>query len=318
MRLLFIIDPHASLVAKKDSTIALMRAAARRGDRVYSAEMGDLSIADGNVLVLAEQLEIFAEDSKEGAWMRVLEQGLHPSDFFDAVLMRKEPPVDEDFLMCTRLLAIVNQHTPVVNHPQALQAQNEKLSILDFPDLIAPTWVGASVTAADAFRQQHNKVVLKPLNAMGGQGIYISEATDLNFRSIFDLLSANGKQLIMAQAYLPAARAGDFRVFALNGRGLPWMLARIPRDDDHRGNMAAGGNAEARPLDSAAQKIVDVVAPVIAKRGIGFAGLDVIGGRLIEINITCPTGLREVQEQTGEDIATTVLTEITQSAQATD
>lgn len=310
MRLLFIIDPPSALNPKKDSTIALMRGAARRGDDVYCAEMRDLMVREGAVHVRASELEMLPLDDSAPVWHRVMECSEQPATAFDAVLMRKEPPVDENFVMATRLLDIINRDVAVVNHPRALREQNEKLSILDFPDLIPPTWVGADVAAAEEFRRAHGSVVLKPLNGMGGQGIYVSAAEDRNFRSVFELLAGEGR-MIMAQAYMPAAREGDYRVFALNGAALPWMLARFPREDDHRGNLAAGGTPEARPLDDAAARIAAVVAPQLAARGVRFAGLDVIGGKLIEINITCPTGLVEVGEQTseqgGKDIAGDVL-----------
>lgn len=303
MRLLFIADPLEGLNPAKDSTIALMRAAARRGDEVYAAEISDMQVADGAVCARARLLEV----SEAAAWMAVADCRLQPLAAFDAVLMRKEPPVDKNFITATHLLERASRTVAVINHPRALRDMNEKLSILDFPGLIPPTWVGSDFAAAEAFRRAHRQVVLKPLDGMGGQGIYISEASDLNYRSVFETLSGGGRRALMAQAYLPDARAGDFRVFAVNGGGLEWMLARIPRDDDHRGNMAAGGRGEARKVDAAAQEIVAAVAPALAKRGVRFAGLDIIGGRLIEINITCPTGLCQVAEQTGDDVAATVL-----------
>ena len=309
VRLLFIIDPPQALNPKKDSTIALMRAAARCGGAVYYAEIRDLGWEDNAVWVRAHLLDISQHSQ---GWMRVVETVRVPlaAEQFDAVLMRKEPPVDEGFMIATRLLDIVNSTLPVFNHPRALRDLNEKLAILNFPELIPPTWTGSNVDIADAFRRQHGKVVLKPLNGMGGKGIYVSDADDLNFRSVFALLSNEGNRQLMAQAYLPAVRAGDFRVFAVASKAMPWMLARIPRTDDYRGNIAAGGKPEACRLDAAARRIVAAAAPLLASYGIVFAGLDVIGGRLIEVNITCPTGLCEIAEQTGEDVASAVLAAI--------
>lgn len=305
MNLLFIIDAPHALNPKKDSTIALMRTAAQRGDRVSYAELHHLTVEKGAVRVLAHQITLAPPQRAE--WMHISSAGELPMTVFDAVLMRKEPPVEENFMMAARLLERAQgEGVPVANSPRALCMQNEKLSILDFPKYIPPTWVGADFAALKRFRQEHGEVVLKPLNGMGGQGIYISAAQDKNLRSVFEMLCGAGS-LLMAQAYLPAAREADCRVFAVAGAPLPWMLARLPRADDHRGNLAAGGSPEVRELSAAAREIAETVAPVLAANGVPFAGLDVIGDKLIEINITCPTGLVEASLQSGQDLATPVL-----------
>lgn len=300
MRLLFVIDAPGGLDARSDSTVALMRAAARRGDEVFCAELHDLRVRDGEMAVRAVRVLVSEDDA---AWMRFGEGGargeVREAGFFEAILVRKEPPVDEAFVMATRLLDVAARRTRVVNAPRALRECNEKLLCLAFPDLIPPTWVGACAEEAGDFWRRCGTVVLKPLNGMGGAGVYVCAPDDLNFRSVFGVLSGGGRRQIMAQGYLAAAREGDFRVFAVNGEVLPMMLARVPRADDHRGNMAVGGRAQAMPLDAAAARIGAAVAPELRRRGILFAGLDVIGGRLIEVNITCPTGLRVVRDQTG-------------------
>ena len=306
MRLLFVIDAPESLNPKKDSTIALMRAAAQRGDDIYYATCVDFSQTTAGIAVTTRRLSLSSDDRQ---WMTAASAENKNADFFDATLMRKEPPVDDQFVMATRFLDAFP--TPVYNAPHILREWNEKLAIFRFPEHIAPTWVGADIAVATAFHRQHGTVVLKPLDGMGGRGIYIAAEKDLNFHSVFDMLSARGARAIMAQQYLPAVReTGDCRVFVVGGKPSPWMLARIPRDDDHRGNMAAGGTAKAQPLSAAAEHIANAVAPALLKAGILFAGLDVIGGKLTEINITCPTGLREVSDQTGENIATAIINKI--------
>ena len=311
MRLLFIIDPIQTLNPKKDSTLALLRAAARRNDALYIAAQHDLRLVDNAVQVKSCPLEMAdngAEESRQK--MSVGEADIMPATFFHVVMMRKEPPVDENFITATHLLEKISPAVPVINAPQALRDMNEKLSIFNFPDLIPPTWVGSDWAAAAGFCRAHKQAVLKPLNGMGGQGIYVSTADDMNFRSVFELLSREGRS-VMLQAYLPAVREGDCRLLVVNGEALPWMVVRIPRPDDHRGNMAAGGRPEVRRLDAAAERIGRQVAPALSRAGVQFAGLDIIGGRLIEINITCPTGLCEVAEQTGEDAAAKVMEALT-------
>ena len=249
------------------------------------------------VRVRAKRVKVSEEDDE---WMAVEEERHCRGDFFDLTLMRKEPPVDEDFVNATRLLDWMP--APVINAPSALRGLSEKLSIFRYAEWIAPTWVGSRADEADEFRQQQGAVVLKPLDGMGGQGIYVATEEDRNFRSVFDLLSAFGEKKIMMQAYLPAAREADHRVFVVGGKPLDFMLVRTPRADDHRGNLAAGGTGVARPLDSDARRLVEGVGADLLAAGVHFAGLDVIGGKLVEVNITCPTGLRQVRDQTGEAV----------------
>jgi glutathione synthase len=305
VRFLFITDSLSRLKPQKDSTVALMRAAARAGDEIYACELADWSLHDCGVQVSAQKLRVVEEHA---SWYTVEESGDYAADFFNLVLMRKEPPADAAFMMNTLLLdAAIAMGTPVVNAPRALREYNEKLSIFRFPHHIAPTMVSADAKALADFHAAHDGAVIKPLDGMGGRGVYVSPPQDKNFPAIVDLLSSDGRDLIMAQTYLPAAREGDNRVFVIGGKPAPWMLARLPRENDHRGNMAAGGLAEARPLSVAARRIAEDIAPTLLAAGIIFAGLDVLGEHLTEINITCPTGLREVRDQTGDDLAEDVL-----------
>ena len=309
MRLAFLIDPPDSLNAKKDSSVALMRAAAREGDEIFILEKSGIIAEPEGLSLVARRAEISENDSE---WLAASEVEKFSSGFFGAALLRLDPPLNSAFLHAT--LALDFSDAPVFNNPRGLREMNEKLSILNFPALIPPTLATANPEAIAAFHRRHGGAVLKPLDGMGGRGIYISPPDDRNLRGILDSLGNGGREALMAQAYLPEARAGDKRVFVIGGRPAEWMLARVPREDDHRGNLAAGGRAEARPLGAAERKIAEAVGPLLEKNGIVFAGLDVIGDKLTEINITCPTGLREVRDQAGCDLAAEVLAEIRKRA----
>ena len=302
MRLLFIIDPLMRLNPRKDSTIALMRAAARRQDTVFSAQLNDIIVTESGLSVKARQLTIY---ENHAPWHEITANEYQRADAFDAALMRVEPPVNQRFLQATLLLD--KFPIPIINCPRALREFNEKLAILAFPKLIAPTIISADFNIIADFHARYNGAVIKPLDGMGGRGIYVSPAKDMNLRSVVESLSDNGHNWLIAQKYLPAAREGDSRVFVINGIPSQWMLCRIPREDDHRGNLAAGGKGEARPISDAAKKIAEAVGPSLVNVGILFAGLDVIGDALTEINITCPTGLREVRDQTDNDLAENII-----------
>ena len=305
MRLAFLIDAPGSLNAKKDSSVALMRAAARDGDEVFLLEKNGLIAEPGGLSLIVRRAEISENDS---AWFSPAKAEKVPSGFFGAILLRLDPPVDSAFLHAA--LALELSDAPIFNPPRALLTMNEKLSILNFPDLIPPTLATANPEAIAAFHRAHGGAVLKPLDGMGGRGIYVSPAGDRNLRGMLDLLGNDGRAMLMAQAYVPAARTGDKRVFIIGGRPAKWMLSRVPREDDHRGNLAAGGQAKALPLGETERAIAETTGALAEKAGIVFAGLDVLGDRLTEINITCPTGLREVRDQTGDDLASDILSEI--------
>ena len=299
MRLLFVADPLARLNPKKDSTVALMRAAARLGDEVFFAEAADLSVDENGAAVAAKKLNIRESD----AWHEELESAVFRGAELDCVFMRMEPPVDSRFAAATLMLDALD--APVYNAPRALREWNEKLAIMPFASR-PPTLVSASAEAIAAFHARLGGAVVKPLDGMGGRGVYVSPPNDMNLRSVLEMQGAGGAWL-MAQEYLPEAREGDARVFVIDGKAADTMLLRRPRADDHRGNMAAGGAAEAIPLSAAARAVADEVGPSLSAAGVLFAGVDVIGGRLTEINITCPTGLCEVRAQTGVDLAESVL-----------
>lgn len=301
MKWLFVADPLERLSPKKDSTIALMRAAARAGDEVFAAEIAGLGMDESGATIAARRLSV--RESSD-SWNEAEAEKQFRGKDFDAILMRAEPPVDE--ALATASLILDQTGAPVFNSPRALREQNEKLSVFRFPRHIPPTIVSASLDDIAAFHAEHDGAVLKPLDGMGGRGVYVSAAGDKNLRSVIEMLGGGGRW-IMAQQYMPEAKEGDARVFVIDGKPAPWMLMRKPREDDHRSNMAAGGAPKALPLSPEARRIAEDAGPMLKEDGVLFAGLDVIGSSLTEINITCPTGLREVRDQTGDDLAEDVL-----------
>jgi glutathione synthase len=300
MKLLFLADPLAGLKPRKDTTIAMMRAAARRGHEVCAAPCAALSVRAGVVHVVCDRLEVRDGDD----WYATTDRAHVPLADFDAVLMRKDPPVDTDYLLATQLLDIAARAgTRLFNAPRALRDCNEKLAILDFPDLIAPTCVSASRFEIDAFLAAEQDIIVKPLTEMGGAGIFRLTASDPNRSVIVETLTRGGQRPIMAQRYLPAIAEGDKRILLIDGDVVPWALARIPRAGETRGNLAAGGIAHAQALTERDREIARRVATWARERGILLAGLDVIGEHLTEINITSPTGFQEITAQTGWDVA---------------
>ena len=282
-----------------------MRAAARRGDGVFYAEINDLELREDGLAVSRAQVQMRESDILP--WLSDGPKMSRATSEFDAILMRKEPPVDSQFITATHLLERAG--APVINSPQALRDLNEKLAIFNFPDLILPTIVTADRSRIAKFYREHNNVVLKPLDGMGGGGVYAALDGDINFRSVLDTMTGGGNTAIMAQEFVAAKE--DFRVFVVGGKPFGWMMRRKPVAGDFRANMAVGGAAEIIPLDSPHQKIAAAVGEFLAARGVVFAGLDIIGGRLCEINITCPTGLVPVREQKESDIVEQVLAAMT-------
>lgn len=301
MRFLFVIDPLAGLNPRKDSSIALMRAAARAQDEVYVVETEGLILDDQGARVHARRLQVSQSHSP---WQQADDPAYFPSEHFDAAFMRMDPPVDARFATATLILEAFA--CPVFNAPRALREMNEKLSIFRFPELIPPTVVSADVNVLREFHSQNGGAVFKPLDGMGGRGIYVSPPEDKNMNSVLEMQGC-GREWIMAQKYLLQAREGDARVFVIDGEPAQWMLLREPSAEDHRSNLAAGGTPRALATSADGIRIGRAVGPVLAKAGVLFAGVDVIGGHLTEINITCPTGLVEVRDQTGEDLAEAVL-----------
>ena len=300
MKLLFVVDPLAGLKPYKDSTVAMMRAAAARGHAVHATEARRLTVADGIVRARCDTLEVRGADD----WYRVTGTGDLALTDFDAVLMRTDPPVDTDYLLATHLLGIAEANgARVLNRPAALRDFNEKLAILNFPQFVTPTLVTADAGGIAGFLAEHGDIIVKPLTEMGGAGIFRLTQADPNRNAILETLTHRGRRAIMAQRYLPAIADGDKRILLIDGTVVPWALARIPQAGETRGNLAAGGTARAQPLSARDREIAETIAPWARARGIFLAGLDVIGDCLTEINVTSPTGFQEIAAQTGHDVA---------------
>lgn len=300
MEILFVIDPPASLKEYKDSSIAMMRAAQARGHAVWICELHDLHLWEGRVVASATQIHLRPDES----WLDETGMRVRLLTDFSAVLMRKDPPVEQDYLTATHLLGLAEEHgARVFNRPASLRDWNEKLSIFRFPQFIAPTLVSARAELIDGFLQEHGDIIVKPLHAMGGQGVFRLTTNDPNRNAIMETLTERGRHAIMAQRYLPEIRDGDKRILLINGEPAPYALARIPVAGETRGNLAAGGSARAQPLTERDEEIAYTAGRVVREAGLFLVGLDVIGECLTEVNVTSPTCFVEIAEQTGFDVA---------------
>jgi glutathione synthase len=302
MDLLFVVDPLASFKTYKDSTFAMMREAARRGHAIWACEPVTLQWRQGGQVQARVQRIALTGDAE--AWFTVEGEADRALHGFDAVLMRKDPPFDPEYFYATHLLQQAEREgARVFNKPSALREHPEKLAILEFPQFIAPTLVTRDAEAIRAFHAEHRDIILKPLDGMGGMGIFRVPEHGLNLGAIVETLNRDGAQTVMVQRYLPAIAQGDKRVLVIAGEPVPFCLARIPQGGEVRGNLAAGGKGVAQPLSEHDREIAEALGPVLAARGLLLVGLDVIGDRLTEINVTSPTCFHEITQQTGFDVA---------------
>jgi glutathione synthase len=296
-----LMDPIRAIKTAKDSTFAMLLEAQRRGHRVLYMEQGDLAVREGRAWARLASLQV-RDDPRE--WFDLGKPEWRPLAEVDVVLARKDPPVDNQFVYDSMILEQAElEGVRVVNRPQALRDCNEKLYALSFPECCAPTLVARSSSALREFVAEHDQVVLKPLDGMGGRGIFRSHYGDPNLNSILETLTLDGRRLAIAQRFIPEISAGDKRILVIDGEPVPYALARIPQGDEFRGNLAAGGRGEGVPLSDRDRWIVDQVAPDLRRRGLVFVGLDVIGDYLTEINVTSPTCIRELDAQFGLTIA---------------
>ena len=306
MKLLFVADPLDTFKIYKDSTFAMMREAARRGHTLWATQPVDLAWQRGG-RVTARALPIAltgVQGHDEAPWYTTSGPESLPLADFDAVLMRKDPPFDSEYFYATHLLSHAERDGALVlNSPAALRDHPEKLAILEFPQFIAPTQVTRSAADVRAFHKEHGDIILKPLDGMGGMGIFRVKADGLNLGSIIETLNGNGAQTIMVQKFLPEIADGDKRVLVIAGKAVPHTLARIPQGGEVRGNLAAGGLGVARPITAREREIAGVIGPRLAQRGLLLVGLDVIGDTLTEINVTSPTCFQEITDQAGFDVA---------------
>jgi glutathione synthase len=302
MQFLFVADPLESFKIYKDSTFTMMREAARRGHTLLACEPRDLRWQRGG-RVEATVREIVLTSSSD-AWFQEVRADVVALAESDAVLMRKDPPFDNEFFYATHLLGQAEREgARVFNKPSALRDHSEKLAILEFPEHIAPTLVTRRDADIRAFHAEHRDIILKPLDGMGGMGIFRVGPDGLNLGSIVETLNRDGAQTVMVQKYLPAIAQGDKRVLVIGGVPVPYALARIPQGGEVRGNLAAGGKGVAMPLTDGERAIAEALGPTLAARGLLLVGLDVIGDTLTEINVTSPTCFREIMDQTGFDVA---------------
>lgn len=306
MRLLFVADPLSTFKTYKDSTFAMMREAARRGHTLAHCGPQDLSWVSGGKISAHVQTLALTGRAGPGVtdWYTVQAEGREALADFDAVVMRKDPPFDSEYFYATHLLGRAEaEGARVFNSPQALRDHPEKLAILEFPQFTAPTLVTRQPDDIRAFHAEHRDIILKPLDGMGGMGIFRVREDGLNLGSIIETLNRDGAQTVMVQRYVPEIVQGDKRVLVIGGRPVPFCLARIPQGSEIRGNLAAGGKGVAQPLSDSDRAIAEALGPVLAARGLLLVGLDVIGDRLTEINVTSPTCFQEITDQTGFDVA---------------
>jgi glutathione synthase len=301
---LFVIDPIARLNPAKDSSVALMQAAERAGRPVWVCTLADLSAAErpGPAPGQGHGAWVLATPVTCEPWYSVGEPQRLPLEAFAHVWMRKDPPVDEAYLYATHLLELAGAGVRVINRPAALRAWNEKLSALRWSHLMAPTLVASRVEELAAFTAKHGEVVLKPLGGRAGQGVVFASAATPGLRALLELVTAMESLPVMVQAFLPGVSAGDKRILLVNGEPLG-AVNRVPSGGEFRSNLAVGGQPQATDLSDAERAICAELAPALQAEGLFFVGIDVIDGRLSEINVTSPTGIREVERLGGVPLA---------------
>jgi glutathione synthase len=303
MHILFVADPLSSFKIYKDTTFAMMREAQRRGHQVLACEPQDIVWQSGQQVSARVQQVRLTGDAEH--WFDVQSVDAHYAlKSADAIVMRKDPPFDSEYFYATHLLEQAEREgAKVFNKPAALRDHPEKLAILEFEQFISPTLVTRSADAIRAFHAQHRDIILKPLDGMGGMGIFRVKDDGLNLGAITETLNRDGAQTVMVQKFIPAIDKGDKRVLVIGGKVVPYCLARIPQGGEVRGNLAAGGKGVAQAISARDQEIAEALGPILAKRGLLLVGLDVIGDCLTEVNVTSPTCFQEIFDQTGFDVA---------------
>ncbi|ACR13609.1 glutathione synthase [Teredinibacter turnerae T7901] len=292
LRIGVVMDPISNISFKKDTTLAMLLAAQERGHQLFYMEIQDLLLDQGSARANMATLSV-ANDAAN--WFTLGEKSLLDLSELDVVLMRKDPPFDNQYIYATYILERAEQQgTLIVNKPQSLRDCNEKVFATQFPQCCPPVTVSRDTRLLREFHQQHDDVIFKPLDGMGGSGIFRCRADDPNVSVILETLTDAGASFIMAQKFIPDIRNGDKRVLVVNGEPIPYCLARIPAEGETRGNLAAGGSGVAQPLSERDRWIVAQVAPTLKEKGLLFVGLDIIGDYLTEINVTSPTCVREI------------------------
>ncbi|WP_422018091.1 glutathione synthase [Roseateles sp.] len=303
MKLLFVADPLATFKTYKDSTFAMMREAAKRGHTLVACEVNQLVWQRGGRVTARRAQEIALTGDAQDWYTVTATADLVLADV-DAVLMRKDPPFDSEFFYATHLLSQAEREgAKVFNKPGSLREHPEKLAILEFPQFIAPTLVTRDAAEVRAFHAEQRDIILKPLDGMGGMGIFRVKDDGLNLGSIIETLNKDGTQTVMVQRFIPAITEGDKRILIIGGKPVPYCLARIPQGNEVRGNLAVGGKGVARELTVRDRELAEALGPTLAARGLLLVGLDVIGEHITEINVTSPTCFQEITDQSGFDVA---------------
>jgi glutathione synthase len=304
MKIAFLADPLDSFKIWKDSTYAMMAEAAKRGHEVHVFEQKDMAMENGGIVANVARIHLTEDDRDPEHWYTADAPVSWPLTAFDAVIKRKDPPFNMEYVYATYLLELAEmQGARVFNKPAAIRSHNEKLAIAQFPQFIAPTLVASDEERLRAFHGMQRDIILKPLDGMGGTGVFRVKEDGMNLGAIIETLTSNGEKTIMAQRYIPEIALGDKRILLIDGKVVPHALARIPQAGEVRGNLAAGGAGVAQPLSARDREIAETLAPILAKRGLLLVGLDVIGDWLTEINVTSPTCFHEITQQTGFSVA---------------
>jgi glutathione synthase len=305
MRILFVLDPLVALNAYKDSSVAMMQSLVARGHTLCVAMQGDLFIQNGEVRASAATIELVAgaDLHSRAWWVETVAPVDTPLQAFGAVLMRKDPPFDMEYVYATHMLEYAQaQGAKVFNSGAAIRNHPEKLAITEFSEFTAPTLVSRDMARIKAFHAEHGDVIVKPLDGMGGTGVFRLAPNEANRNAILETLTSDGTRTIMAQRYIPEIAQGDKRILIIGGQAVPYCLARIPLAGETRGNLAAGGRGVAQPLSDRDAYLARQVGPKLAQRGLLLVGLDVIGDYVTEVNVTSPTCFVEITEQTGFDV----------------
>jgi len=324
MKFAFLADPLDHFKTYKDTTYAMMAEAARRGHEIFAFQQKDMAYEGGIVSANVSRIAITGaalspglspasggEEQSEpprgsfgGDWYRADAPAAMQLSEFDAVLVRKDPPFNMEYIYATYLLELAERSgARIVNRAEAIRSHNEKLAIGQFPQFTSPTLVSSDAARLRAFHEEHRDVILKPLDGMGGAGIFRVKDDGLNLGSIIETLTADGTRTIMAQRFIPEITQGDKRILLIGGEVVPYCLARIPQGTEVRGNLAVGGLGVAQPISARDREIGEALAPLLSQRGLLLVGLDVIGDYLTEINVTSPTCFQEIRQQTGFDVA---------------
>ncbi|MBD2857385.1 glutathione synthase [Spongiibacter sp. KMU-158] len=296
-----VMDPIERITYKKDSTLAMLWAASERGWSLHYMTQTDLYIQNGQARAHSQTLQVFRDPAH---YFELGESEDIALGDLDVILMRKDPPFDNEFLYTTHILEMANrQGAWVVNRPQSLRDCNEKLFAQQFPQCGPTQVVTRDPKRLKAFHQEHQDIVIKPLDGMGGSSVFRVQAKDPNLGVIIETLTEHGQTTVMAQTFLPEIKNGDKRILMIDGEPVPYCLARIPAEGETRGNLAAGGTGRAQPLTDRDRWIAEQIGETLREKGLLFVGLDVIGDYLTEINVTSPTCIREIDDQYGTDIA---------------